>query len=976
MTADKSKMGFDPLAWMKEEEDGIAKALSNDKPKRKAPARARPAASVPASTRGSQRKKDDGLPVEVLESSFALLAPQAEVLVDQFYQRLFENHPQLTPLFKGVDWKQQKNKLVASLALVVNNLRKPEALISALTALGKRHQDYGIEAEHYSMVASTLLEVMAEMAGDHWTDEVAMAWEEALNAVAKIMLDAYDKGTPEMKQDTNAVTGDIETLKTILENAPINVMMADDEENIIFVNRQAREVLTGLESELAKYLPGFKVEMVLGGSIHRYHKDPSAIKRILHAIGPNDVRHGKITPGPFVFEHQTRLLTDSSGKRLGYVVYWNDVTKQRQEEEQAKRLQRAVDQAQTAMMMIDRDLVITYANESTRTLLRNNEDALQSLYKGFRVDNIIGTCIDIFHKNPSHQRRLLGDAGNLPFETDIHVGALIFHIMVNAIHNLDGEYVGCTLEWQDVTELRAKELDVARLTAAVEGSTTAMMMADRDFVVTYANPAVVELLGHHQSTLREVFPGFDARKLVGTCIDDFHRNPSHQRRLMQDLKNMPYTANVKVSHLEFQLTLSAIVDRAGQHIGNALEWKDITEEMDAQRQIESLINRAVEGQLDERIDTGRYSGFMRSLGDGVNKMLDAVVSPLRECKRVLQRAAEKDLTQAMDGEYQGEFAVLQEAINSTILNLRRTLGEIRASSGSISTAASEIAQGNTDLSQRTEEQAASLEETASSMEQLTSTVKQNADNAREANQLATSARDQAEKGGDVVGKAISAMAEINTSSKKIADIIGVIDEIAFQTNLLALNAAVEAARAGEQGRGFAVVASEVRNLAQRSAGAAKEIKTLIKDSVEKVQDGSRLVDESGRTLQEIVNNVKKVSDIIAEIAAASLEQSSGIEQVNKAVAHMDEATQQNAALVEEAAAASESLDEQAQGLNRMVADFRVSDDVEPVMARSAVRSRAPASRPAPRPAASRPAPARQQRQSNIDTGDDDEWEEF
>lgn len=439
---------------------------------------------------------------------------------------------------------------------------------------------------------------------------------------------------------------------------------------------------------------------------------------------------------------------------------------------------------------------------------------------------------------------------------------------------------------------------------------------------------------------------------------------------------MPYTANVKVSHLEFQLTLSAIVDRAGQHIGNALEWKDITEEMDAQRQIESLINRAVEGQLDERIDTGRYSGFMRSLGDGVNKMLDAVVSPLRECKRVLQRAAEKDLTQAMDGEYQGEFAVLQEAINSTILNLRRTLGEIRASSGSISTAASEIAQGNTDLSQRTEEQAASLEETASSMEQLTSTVKQNADNAREANQLATSARDQAEKGGDVVGKAISAMAEINTSSKKIADIIGVIDEIAFQTNLLALNAAVEAARAGEQGRGFAVVASEVRNLAQRSAGAAKEIKTLIKDSVEKVQDGSRLVDESGRTLQEIVNNVKKVSDIIAEIAAASLEQSSGIEQVNKAVAHMDEATQQNAALVEEAAAASESLDEQAQGLNRMVADFRVSDDIEPVMARSAVRSRAPASRPAPRPAASRPAPARQQRQSNIDTGDDDEWEEF
>jgi methyl-accepting chemotaxis protein len=239
--------------------------------------------------------------------------------------------------------------------------------------------------------------------------------------------------------------------------------------------------------------------------------------------------------------------------------------------------------------------------------------------------------------------------------------------------------------------------------------------------------------------------------------------------------------------------------------------------------------------------------------------------------------------------------------------------------------ADEISAGNANLSQRTEEQSSSLEETASSMEEMTTTVKQNADNAGQANQLAMAARDQAEKGGSVVSQAVKAMADINDASKKIADIIGVIDDIAFQTNLLALNAAVEAARAGEQGRGFAVVASEVRSLAGRSATAAKEIKELIQDSVRKVEDGSVLVTQSGQTLEKIVASVKKVSDIVAEIAAASREQSSGIEQVNRAVMQMDELTQQNAALVEQATAASQAMAEQVRGLNEMLARYRITE---------------------------------------------------
>jgi methyl-accepting chemotaxis protein len=383
---------------------------------------------------------------------------------------------------------------------------------------------------------------------------------------------------------------------------------------------------------------------------------------------------------------------------------------------------------------------------------------------------------------------------------------------------------------------------------------------------------------------------------------------------------------------------------------------------------------AVRGDFSVKMDMAGKQGYTKTLSELLNQLSDVTDTGLRDIMRVANALAEGDLTQSITQDYPGLFGETKDGVNATVENLKKLVDEIKIAVESINTGSKEIAQGNQDLSQRTEEQASSLEETASSMEELTSTVKQNAENAKQANQLAIGSSDVAGKGGAVVSQVVDTMASINESSRKIVDIISVIDGIAFQTNILALNAAVEAARAGEQGRGFAVVAAEVRNLAQRSAAAAKEIKTLIGDSVDKVENGSKLVAQAGNTMEEIVTSIKRVTDIMAEISAASAEQSAGIEQVNQAITQMDEVTQQNAALVEEAAAAAESLEEQAQNLSASVSVFKLDSKAGGMMVAHSAPKLAAARSAAPKPTAriaskSAPKPAKP-------VSDEDEWQEF
>jgi len=466
-----------------------------------------------------------------------------------------------------------------------------------------------------------------------------------------------------------------------------------------------------------------------------------------------------------------------------------------------------------------------------------------------------------------------------------------------------------------------------RVRAGLDVVRSNVMIADGDYNIMYMNATLQDMMHEAEAELRKVLPNFEAGKLLGANMDVFHKNPAHQRSLLESLTGT-HEFHIAVGRQKFHLVATPVVDAHGKRAGTVLEWRNETVEKAIEAEVDGLVKAAVAGDFSQRIPLEGKKEFMLNLATAMNALCDNTGKALQDLIGMLSALADGDLTNRIDADYQGMFGVLKNDANKMAERIGLTIAEIKASAIEVTSASAEISSSTTDLSQRTEEQAASLEQTSASMEEISVTVKRNADYAQAANQSASSTREVADRGGQVVAQAVEAMARIEDSSRQISDIIGVIDEIARQTNLLALNAAVEAARAGEAGRGFAVVASEVRSLAQRSSQAAKDIKDLITNSNDQVKGGVDLVNRAGAALTEIVDSIKKVAEIVADIANASNEQATGIEQVNKALTQMDEVTQQNSALVEENAATAKTLEHQAKAMDERVAFFKLAAAAE------------------------------------------------
>ncbi|OED34401.1 hypothetical protein AB833_32190 [Chromatiales bacterium (ex Bugula neritina AB1)] len=477
---------------------------------------------------------------------------------------------------------------------------------------------------------------------------------------------------------------------------------------------------------------------------------------------------------------------------------------------------------------------------------------------------------------------------------------------------------------------RERSVRSLRLKNGLENLGSMICLASEDHSIVFANSSMRKYLVEHSGALASLNPSLATTSLATTSLDQLDLaaltdDPVSYRAIINGLSDL-HEAEFIAGDRVICIKLNVIRDDDGARLGTSMEWTDVTDERRVMEEVDTVVRAASEGRFNDLIESDKKAGVYLPLVNSVNKLLDVTRRMVEDVKIVMRGVAEGDLSQTIDADYAGSFADVKCDANLSVGILTEIVRNIRAVARNVDQTSHELNAGSINLSQRTDRTAASLQETASSMEEMTSSIKLNASNSMKAKAIALSAREEAEKGGQIVGQAVEAMEGINESSHKISEIIGVINDIAFQTNLLALNASVEAARAGDQGRGFAVVASEVRNLAGRSATAAREIKDLIEDSVTRVEDGAELVNDSGRSLNGLISQVKKVTEIVSEISEASQEQSVNVAMVNQTIHQLDEATRKNAAIVEQGAVASQSTTEQADNLLSLIGFFDIGDN--------------------------------------------------
>ncbi len=728
--------------------------------------------------------------------------------------------------------------------------------------------------------------------------------------------------TQEKLREADGAAGFNARLRTALESVSSSVMIADAGNNVIFMNASVSAMLATAENDIRKDLPNFATSKVMGSNIDIFHKNPAHQRDMLARL--RETYRTQITVGGRIFGLIATPIVDKAGVRQGTVVEWADKTVEIAAREvevrsaaENTRIKNALDKCSTNVMIADASNHIIYMNETVAAMMQGNENELRKSLPNFNARKLIGENIDVFHKNPAHQRGMLS-ALSSTYKTQIQVGSLAFGLIANPITDADGKRVGTVVEWADKTqEIAAREVELklgaenTRIKNALDKCTTNVMIADVNNHIIYMNETVTEMMQRNESELRKSLPNFNSRQLIGENIDVFHKNPSHQRGMLAALKTT-YRTQIQVGNLYFGLIANPIIDVKGERVGTVVEWADRTLEVNVEKEVGNIVEGAVMGNFTTRLNEEGKTGFFAKLSKDINRLMETSDDGLNEVLRVLAALAQGDLTQTIDKDYAGTFGALKAASNETVDKLASIVTDVINATDALSNASEQVSATSQALSQAASEQAASVEETSASIEQMAAGINQNAENAKVTDGIAGKASKEAIEGGDAVKKTVSAM-------KEIASKIGIIDDIAYQTNMLALNAAIEAARAGEHGKGFAVVAAEVRKLAERSQVAAKEIGDLASGSV-------KMAERAGDLIDEIVPGIGRTSDLVQEIAAASQEQSAGVGQINTAMNQMNQITQTNASSSEELAATAEEMTSQAEQLLELVGFFQLEQN--------------------------------------------------